>query len=270
MFSMVAEATDSPTFVGSTSVAQLWASLPDLPAAPELIGDALRPLFIESAEPPEPSEVGPFGFLSPKYATIAYPEPPRVRAALGEVITGERSGESIAEALVDYPTAKGVRTDEIERPKWFRGNSRPVTETLLSFPGVDGENQSLYKIGDAIPQPPGSFYQPARFAVRPRIGTGDEPSPSQLMTLWALVYALSQLARYHPDAWVSALNPDTSRIAVDLEHVLDAALSLVPDLLVPAVSNGLTARLVRESREAESAAEVATPSAETAPEAGAT
>ena len=76
--------------------------------------------------------------------------------------------------------------------------------------------------------------------------------PSQLTTLWALVYALSQLARYHPDAWVSALNPDSSRIAVDLEQCLDAALDLVPDLLAPAVSSVLTSRLIREHMSADS------------------
>jgi hypothetical protein len=66
------------------------------------------------------------------------------------------------------------------------------------------------------------------------------------MSLWALVYSLSQLARYHPAQWVSALKPDTSEIAVDLEHVLDVCLELVPDLLVPAVTNGIMPRLIRE------------------------
>lgn len=66
------------------------------------------------------------------------------------------------------------------------------------------------------------------------------------MTLWALMYAFSQLARYEPEVWVAALNPDQSEIAVDLEHALDSALDLVPELLVPAVTHGLMPRLVRE------------------------
>jgi hypothetical protein len=71
------------------------------------------------------------------------------------------------------------------------------------------------------------------------------------MTLWALLFAFSQLARYHPALWVGALNPDRSPIAVDLEQGLDSALELVPDLLVPAVTHGTMPRLVRERVAAE-------------------
>ena len=58
------------------------------------------------------------------------------------------------------------------------------------------------------------------------------------MTLWALLFALSTLARYHPESWVAALNPDLSRIAVPLERGLDAALSAVPLLLLVALRRG--------------------------------
>ena len=247
MFSMVAEATDSPVFEGSTSVAQLWASLPDLPPAPAVIGDALPPFFIESARPPKPAANTFLDFISPKYATIAYPQPKRLRAALGDFFTGESSGESIAEALAEYPAANGLCVEEVERPRWFSGNPEPSKETLLSFPNAEGKHRALYDVGDTIPRPAHESGRSQRYAIRPRIGRGNQNPPSQLMTLWALIYALSQLARYHPDAWVSALNPDTSEIAVDLEHGLDAALTLVAELLVPAVTSGLMPRLARES-----------------------
>jgi hypothetical protein len=71
------------------------------------------------------------------------------------------------------------------------------------------------------------------------------------MTLWALLFGLSALARYHPGLWVSALNPDQSTAAVDLEQMLDAALDLVPDLLVPALSSGAMPRLIREQQAAD-------------------
>jgi len=248
---MVAEATDSLTFRGDTSVGALWASLDELPNAPALTGDALRPFYIESARPPAGVEEGPFGFfLSPRYATIASPQPVRLRAALGDLLTGETSGETITDALGDYPTTAGVRVEDVERPTWFRGNPEPLTEKLLSFPDDDGRNRSLYYVGNPVHES-SRYDRSARFSVRPRIGSGNDRPPSRLMTLWALVYALSQLARYHPEAWVSALNPDSSEIAVDLEHGLDAALLLVPELLVSGVTRGMMERLMREQKDSD-------------------
>ena len=44
--------------------------------------------------------------------------------------------------------------------------------------------------------------------VQPSIGGGLAPSP--LMLWWALLLALSSLARYHPAAWVQAIDLDQS------------------------------------------------------------
>lgn len=49
--------------------------------------------------------------------------------------------------------------------------------------------------------------------------------------LWALLFCLSELARYYPDTWVSALDPDRSRAAVTLEHGLDVMLERTPRLI---------------------------------------
>ena len=242
MFPMVAEATDSPTFKGPVSVAHLWASLPDLPSADELTGEAPKPLYLEQAQSPPGEEDPFFGFLSPKYATLAWPRPKRLEEALGNPLTGEASGESLSEALSDYPSALGIEAHEVYRT-WI---GKPTKENIYSFPDDKGEKRSLWQVGERMPTNTSSALRSERFVVRPRIGSGDE-LPSQLMTLWALLYALSQLARYHPDLWIAALNPDTSKIAVDLEHGLDAALTLVPDLLVPAITNGMLPRLRREA-----------------------
>jgi hypothetical protein len=48
MYSMVAAATDSNVFDGPATIAALKASLPDLPAAPAITGDELRPMYIEA------------------------------------------------------------------------------------------------------------------------------------------------------------------------------------------------------------------------------
>lgn len=52
-----------------------------------------------------------------------------------------------------------------------------------------------------------------------------------LMIWWAILYTLSMLARYHPEAWTAVTDVDTSSHAVPIEYLLDAAQSAVPDLL---------------------------------------
>lgn len=84
--------------------------------------------------------------------------------------------------------------------------------------------------------------------MRPRIGASVEHAPpSQLVTLWALLFALSNFARYWPEIWVRALDPDESKVAVTLEHGLEVALAKVPRLLEGALGGGpWLARRVRE------------------------
>lgn len=63
--------------------------------------------------------------------------------------------------------------------------------------------------------------------------TGDELSG--LMTWWALLQALSQLARYEPAGWTAALMPDKSALAVPIEQTLQHAMNLLPLLVLEAL-----------------------------------
>jgi hypothetical protein len=70
--------------------------------------------------------------------------------------------------------------------------------------------------------------------VRPAID-GASPPPSPLMTWWAILFALSTLARYQPTAWTRALDQNSSPVAALLERSLDLALSAVPHLVFESV-----------------------------------
>jgi hypothetical protein len=248
MYSVVAAATDSTVFHGTATVAELWASLPELPQA-GFLEAAVRPMYVEAvrlpAEGEAPNELRIFQhLLAPKHARIAYPRPPGLSEALARIVENEEEITGLPELLRDYPSMRGVSA-EIHALRTAFGEERVL---VLSFPDEAGELRSLPDIAEEAPRTTGLVTRgtEARYFIRPRIGSGEERPPSQLMTLWALVYAFSQLARYEPELWVAALNPDTSPIAVDLEHALDAALDLVPELLVPAVTNGVMPRLIRE------------------------
>jgi hypothetical protein len=55
------------------------------------------------------------------------------------------------------------------------------------------------------------------------------------MTWWAVLYALSMVARYEPDSWVGLLDVDKSQFAVPLEGLLEDALEVAPHLVLDAL-----------------------------------
>ncbi len=68
------------------------------------------------------------------------------------------------------------------------------------------------------------------FYLRPTIVPVPSP-PSILMTWWALLFALSQLARYEPATWTAAIDPDKSALTVPIEEGLRTAKRSLPRLV---------------------------------------
>ncbi|MBE8515979.1 hypothetical protein ILP97_00280 [Amycolatopsis sp. H6(2020)] len=65
----------------------------------------------------------------------------------------------------------------------------------------------------------------------PAVGANTD-SQHPVMAWWAVLFALSMLARYHPEAWASHIAVDQSSAAVPIEQLLTAALTTVPELLL--------------------------------------
>jgi hypothetical protein len=91
--------------------------------------------------------------------------------------------------------------------------------------------------------------------VRPKVGTDLIGPPSEFLTLWTLLFCLSELARYYPDTWVGALDLDRSTGAVTIEHGLDITLERAPTLIREALSGPIPElmRLDLRRREIEAA-----------------
>lgn len=64
----------------------------------------------------------------------------------------------------------------------------------------------------------------------PAIAPGSIQQP-RLALWWVLLFGLSLIARYEPDAWARALDLEGSRLAVPLETVLESAEKAVPQLV---------------------------------------
>lgn len=201
VFSKVARATATDTFTGSASVADLWASLPGFPVPGEHFGDRPRCLFIEPVNLPND---GRSVFE---------------RVAAQTHVAFRLSAPPIEELRANYPELRGIVQDGT-RPRIFGGN-----EPLFRFDHDDGTPRPLYEVGSLMPDAPDSF---SDRVVRPKVGDAVIGPPSEFLTLYALLFCLSELARYYPDTWVRVLDADESTLAVTLEGGLDAMLERAP------------------------------------------
>lgn len=113
----------------------------------------------------------------------------------GQPIGLRPTGDNTAEAEVWWPTSAtgGITT--------VAGWERRLTYRYASY-------RNAYPSLDGSPRP-----------IHP------------LLVWWAVLYGLSILARYEPESWGFAIDVNRSQDAVPIEHVLEAALDTVPELL---------------------------------------
>ncbi|MEU0332541.1 hypothetical protein [Streptomyces sp. NPDC006193] len=59
-----------------------------------------------------------------------------------------------------------------------------------------------------------------------------------LLVWWAILLALSSLARYEPETWANLIDVDQPAFpAVAIEHLMDEALSAIPALTAAALAH---------------------------------
>ncbi len=153
-----------------------------------------------------------------------------------------------------YPAIHGIVQDG-SRVHVF-GGEQPV----FKFGREDGTPRPLHEIGTLMPDAVSSF---GDRVVRPKVGHDAVGPPSEYLTLYALLFCLSELARYYPDTWVLALDPDQSTAAVTLERGLDVALERAPQAIKAALQGPLPRLLAAELRRLQEEAAAATDDAVT-------
>lgn len=220
-FRRVAQTIGSDVLEESVTVSALCASLPDLAVVPELCGANPRALFVK----PIVKSGGAALVMSREVDAYVVNFPADLGAATDPAA-------AVGEHLRHYPSAAG----------WA------VPEPLRLFPPADGWGAAAvlrWRVSDDVQSPNEPDRQARMIEVAPRyrhfdqqwcrpaVALGTVLSP--LMTWWALLYALSMVARYEPDAWVGLLDVDESQLAVPLEGVVEDALEVVPHLVLDAL-----------------------------------
>ncbi|WP_338704050.1 YaaC family protein (plasmid) [Streptomyces sp. Q6] len=98
------------------------------------------------------------------------------------------------------PAEKGTQEERLER---LSSMTRPYAGHRYFFPAVTGLSRELHP----------------------------------LMAWWALLYALSMLARYQPAQWAHHINVDNSQRAVPIEKILEQAMEHLPVLIADTIEH---------------------------------
>ncbi len=182
IYAMVAEGTASSTFEGHATVADLWASLSGWPTPISLFGDRPRCLTLEPVTTVDETRSMFEQMLVPTHARFY-------------ARTANRAASTSFRRI----------PDDGRRPAGWRANRADGDGTGAGshyrFVREDGSVRPLSEVGEAGPDSGLS----RRYVVRPRVGGAAVGPPSEFLTLWALLFCLSELARYYPDVWSVAL-----------------------------------------------------------------
>lgn len=236
-FQVVSDILGSPRLSSPVELGALWSSLPDLWGTPLPAGEWRRALpvipqrktvgititmsrdadAVVELEPFEEAEkrehgaaIAPLSLADVEAALNAYPS-----ASSFSVLVRKEGG--VAHAQIGE-TATGRTTHRGVLVRWIAGGSN--------------ESDRLAKIAEVAPE----YRFRGEQWRRPGVGPNSELL-SPLMAWWALLYALSMLARYQPDEWVKALDIDKSPFAVPIDDALEVALSAIPHLVLEALAS---------------------------------
>jgi len=211
-FAGVADATESEPLKGAVDLLELWASLPGLC---ELIPEAERshrmPLGVTLLGDPI-SNLRDWRWITTGVAPLS------------------GSPQEIEETLAAYRQGRSavLRTVQGLRPIQALSNHGEGVQVCWANPSEDfiGEQRALEAVAPLDP------FTGERW-LRPELSDGS--FPSLLLSWWALLYALSMLARYQPAAWFRALDYDASPWAAALGELLRAGVEAVPQLVLSAL-----------------------------------
>jgi hypothetical protein len=212
-YSSVAHALGSDALHGPVTLAQLWAAIPEPLDHRHLAHEATSALEITAAG----GNPNLFRALQPARGSVVMLDvnsEDELRARLGryartdgcDIVLGPSPVAGRAsQATLQWPAEPS--------PEATRGTRafRPLNNVAMGFGG--------------------------RWFLQPLLGT-PPTAPKPLLVWWALLNALSLLARYHPGAWTDALDIDAVPSGVELELCLATAEKRMPQLIADAQTAG--------------------------------
>jgi len=142
---------------------------------------------------------------------------------------GTNKADEFRKFMASYPHAAGYRmllTEPSSEIPNFQVSEYRVDLVMHWDTGIPNatESQQLDRLQPILTTYGGSRY------LSPAMPDTERPL-HPLMTWWAVLYALSMLARYEPSAWSKNIDVNRSKYAVPLEVILKHALIAVPQII---------------------------------------
>lgn len=135
----------------------------------------------------------------------------------------------VADFLASYPSLRDFRfTTPRGNPVGLRVQGPDACEANLDWTRPLGATDREFLAGTTV------GYRGERLAF-PSIGGSQLPS-HPLLVWWATLYALSTLARYEPEHWAAITSVNTSADAAAVEHLMNEALIVLPELIHQAIT----------------------------------
>jgi hypothetical protein len=220
-FTQLAPLLRSGTLPDGAPLGQIWASIPGLLDQPlASTSECLPPLRFEADSLGKQQEV--HGWVHGLPAHLGSAADPK--RALRDFLAGYPSLAGSSQSLLadgifpDYPQTGAWKAMRCWPSPGPIDPAKPVMTFLEDFE----DRLTLPYLGDDD-----------RW-VFPALG-GDKTALHPLLAWWALLFALSMLARYEPASWTGYLDVDASPNTVPLESALGHALDACPQLILYAI-----------------------------------
>lgn len=215
----------SGTLPDGAALGDIWASIPSLLGQPLDDGEYPRwPLRFE------PHSVQ--GVLGARREIVAW-----VRGLPVWLFTGDEPGQAVTDYLCHYPALAESGQSHLVPDPFSRDERQGGTvKALRCWPWADPVDPAavqrlLWEFGESRTLP---YLGDDDRWVFPRLGGGEIPL-HPLLAWWALLFALSMVARYEPASWTRHLDVDAEFTAVKLASALNLALDTCPQLILHAI-----------------------------------
>lgn len=217
-FPAVSQVLGSASLPGSTPLGTLWHLLPETWRF-TLPGASSNPVL-------EVPDVGPYAGLG-RGVLLEVTGLPRDLASPSKPGGGRADGwreerDRTAAFLEDYPSLSGYRFHTPEGGPCLQPAGSGCVVTLLYDRGEDLDPSTVRDARTVAYR--GSQY------VFPAVGGSDRPA-HPLTLWWAILFALSMLARYEPEQWTLITDVNRSKDAAAVEFLLDEALVALPETI---------------------------------------
>lgn len=241
-FAGVARAVGSPGLSGPASIRELWAANPDLNELGAGIIESLPRAFAISLQPRVHL---PDGLTHTTRRPIDGSERTQIPQKIwgwGVPVPGETAAE-VQQYLAAYSSFREARPwgrtsasggslaffEDADRvPRYESGDG--CSTVNVGFPCAEWMTRDeIWNFEEqviSLIDPGARDEEWRRGLILPDVADG--PSPHPLLLWWALMYALSILARYQPVEWRDSLDIDNSEQAHSLERLMDSARLAIP------------------------------------------